>query len=252
MSQRCISLVIAMAALAEHLAVAGGHQDHVFLRTHCVNCHSENEIKADVQLDQLRLPVNEDNHELWTEVVQNIQRGDMPPEDAEQPTDNQRQAFLAEIIPELERYAAESSATPDPLMHLTNIQLANSLQDLLQTHEHIAGQLIGDPVDKHGYSVQTRLDLSGSYLQLYATAVEQVIERAIPNIEAARPDVFASLTMIGKSATGRAITISTWGIGGCTKVHSGSAMTLKSRSPPSTSTECSCVRTGVREGSESG
>ena len=190
MIQRWISLVIAMAALAEHAAVADGHQDHRFLLNHCVSCHGANETKGDVQLDRLRLPVNEDNHELWTEVVQNIQRGDMPPEDAEQPTDIQRQAFLAEIIPELEKYAAESSATPDPLVRLTNNQIAHSLQDLLQTHEHIAGQLIGDPIDKHGYSLQAQLDLSGSYLQLYANAVEQVVQRAIPNIDAARPNVF--------------------------------------------------------------
>ena len=34
------------------------------------------------------------------------------------------------------------------------------------------------------------LDLSGAYLQLYTNALEQVVERAMPNIEPDRPDVF--------------------------------------------------------------
>ena len=185
--QRCISLVLAIAA---HSAVAGDNQGQGFLRTHCLNCHRGDKKTTDIQLDQLRLPVNDQNHELWTEVVQNIQRGSMPPEDARQPSDIQRQAFLETIIEELEKYAAETSVPSDPLLRLTNQQIAHSIQDLLQTHEHIAEQLIGDPVDKHGYSLQSKLDLSGSYLQLYAKAVEQVVERAIPNIETTRPDVF--------------------------------------------------------------
>ena len=78
----------------------------------------------------------------------------------------------------------------DPLTRLTNNQIAHSLQDLLKTHEHIADQLIGDPVDRHGFSRQSELDLSGSYLQLYTDALERIIERAIPKIEPTRPNVF--------------------------------------------------------------
>ncbi len=161
-----------------------------FLKTYCVKCHGADKHKGDVRLDQFALRVTSENQELWTEIIRNIQRGDMPPEDARQPTDSERLAFLAEVIPNLETYAAESNASSDPLVRLTNNQIAHSLQDLLQTHEHIADQLIGDPVDKHGFSRQAELDLSGSYLQLYADALEQIIERALPNIEPARPDVF--------------------------------------------------------------
>ena len=76
------------------------------------------------------------------------------------------------------------------MTRLTNNQIAHSLQDLLKTHEHIADQLIGDPVDKHGFSRQSELDLSGSYLQLNTDALEQIIERAMPPINPIRPDVF--------------------------------------------------------------
>ena len=181
----CIIALSTAIASAEDGATKGA-----FLKTYCVKCHGADLHKGDVRLDQLALPLTIENQELWTEVIHNLQRGDMPPKDARQPTDTQRQAFLAEVVPNLEKHAAESIATSDPLVRLTNNQIAHSLQDLLQTHEHIADQLIGDPVDKHGFSRQVELDLSGSYLQLYAGALEQIIERAMPNIEPTRPDVF--------------------------------------------------------------
>ena len=185
-----ILFAIALVASSAQAAFADENPDVTFLKTYCVKCHNADEHKGDVRLDQLAFDVTGENQELWTEVVHNLQRGDMPPEDARQPADTQRQAFLAEVIPNLEKYAAESNATSDPLVRLTNNQIAHSLQDLLQTHEHIADQLIGDPVDKHGFSRQAELDLSGSYLQLYANALQQIIERAMPDIEPARPDVF--------------------------------------------------------------
>ena len=185
-----ILFVIALVASSAQAAFADGNPDVTFLKTYCVKCHGADEHKGDVRLDQLTLGVKSENQELWKEVIHNLQRGDMPPEDARQPADTERQAFLAEVIRNLEKYAAESNATSDPLVRLTNNQIAHSLQDLLQTHEHIADQLIGDPVDKHGFSRQAELDLSGSYLQLYANALEQIIERAMPDIEPARPDVF--------------------------------------------------------------
>ncbi|MGY8770268.1 MAG: DUF1592 domain-containing protein [Pirellulales bacterium] len=189
-SNQTLAMACIIALSASIADADDGATGHPFLKTYCVKCHDAKKHKGDVRLDQLALRVTGDNKELWEEVVHNLQRGDMPPEKTLQPTAQERQAFLAEVILNLEKYTAESNANSDPLVRLTNNQIAHSLQDLLQTHEHIADQLIGDPIDKHGFSRQTELDLSGSYLQLYADAIEAIIERAMPNIEPARPDVF--------------------------------------------------------------
>ncbi|MDA7910141.1 DUF1587 domain-containing protein [Mariniblastus sp.] len=161
-----------------------------FLDNYCVKCHGADELKGDVRLDRFDWQVTGDNHELWEEIIHKIQRGEMPPEDSKQPTADERRAFLTGAIRLLTRYEEEIQTLRDPLMRLTNNQIAHSLQDLIQTHEHIADQLIGDPIDKHGFSRQAELDLSGSYLQLYTDALEQIVERAMPNLEPARPDVF--------------------------------------------------------------
>jgi hypothetical protein len=183
--------VACIIALSAPIASADdGAATEAFLQTYCLKCHTAEQHNGDVRLDQLAWHVTSENQDLWEEVIHNLQRGDMPPEDAKQPTDTQRQAFLAEVIADFEKHAAESNATSDPLLRLTNNQIAHSLQDLLQTHEHIADQLIGDPVDKHGFSRQAELDLSGSYLQLYADALEPIIARAMDDITPTRPDVF--------------------------------------------------------------
>ena len=176
-----------LAAKQTHAKSAGGNK---FFQNYCVECHGPKKQKGDVRLDLLSLLVTDENHELWKEIVHNLQRGDMPPEDAKQTATDERRAFLAEAIGALTRYEEDAKSGRDPLTRLTNNQIAHSLQDLLKTHEHIAEQLIGDPVDKHGFSRQSELDLSGSYLQLYADALERIIERAIPNIEPTRTNVF--------------------------------------------------------------
>jgi hypothetical protein len=183
-----ITLIAVLSASAEVAAdePAAGN----FFKQHCFQCHDARKHKGDVRLDLLTANVDAKNVKLWEEVVHNIQRGDMPPEDEKQPLAAERRAFLAEVMPLLARYEADTKRVRDPLMRLTNNQIAHSLQDLLHTHEHIADQLIGDPIDKHGFSRQAELDLSGSYLQLYTNALEQIIERAMPDIEPARPDVF--------------------------------------------------------------
>jgi hypothetical protein len=185
-----LAAVCIIALTASMVGAEDGTPGHAFFKKNCVKCHNAKKHKGDVRLDQLAMRVTDENHELWEEVVHNLQRGDMPPEDAKQPKADERQAFLAEAIGSLTRYEVDVKGARDPLTRLTNDQIAHSLQDLLKTHEHIADQLIGDPIDQHGFSRQAELDLSGSYLKLYTDALEQIVERAMPPIKPVRPDVF--------------------------------------------------------------
>ena len=190
---KCHRSLPAVFIIALSASIADGEDAapaSTFLQTHCVKCHNAALHKGDVRLDQLDLRVIGETHELWEDVVHNIQRGNMPPEGVKQPSADERQAFLSVAIEELTKYQVDAGGGEDPLMRLTNNQIAHSLQDLLPTHEHIADLLIGDPIGRHGFSSQAELDLSGSYLQLYTEALEQIIERAMPNLDPTRPDVF--------------------------------------------------------------
>ena len=106
-------LVLLFASLTG-VAVSAEKNRAAFLNTYCVKCHNAKKHKGDVRLDQLSLRVTGENHELWEEVVHNLQRGDMPPENAKQPRANERQAFLAEAIGSLTRYEGDARSLDPP------------------------------------------------------------------------------------------------------------------------------------------
>ncbi|MBT5321229.1 MAG: hypothetical protein HOL43_02545, partial [Verrucomicrobiales bacterium] len=99
-----ILILVVLLASSADVAVSAEKNKAAFLKTYCVKCHNAKKHKGDVRVDQLSLRVTDENHELWEEVVHNLQRGNMPPEDAKQPKANERQAFLAEAIGSLTRY----------------------------------------------------------------------------------------------------------------------------------------------------
>lgn len=113
-------LSLATATEPNKSPVAKEKNRAAFLKTHCVKCHNAQKHKRDVRLDQLSLRVTDENHELWEEIVHNIQRCDMPPEDTKQPKADERRAFLAEAIGTLMRYEEDAKGGRDPLTRLTN------------------------------------------------------------------------------------------------------------------------------------
>jgi len=152
-----------------------------FFSQYCMKCHGPQKHKGDVRLDQIDPRVTGDNHKLWETIVHNIQRGDMPPDEEAQPSRRHRQAFLTQALTMLERHEDDNQAGEDPLLRLTNQQIAHSLQDLLGTATHIADRLIRDPVDKHGFSMQNDLDLSGPHLLLYADLLDEILQEVLPD-----------------------------------------------------------------------
>jgi hypothetical protein len=158
------------------------------LEDSCYRCHSAEakDLKGDLRLDLLSLPVTAKNANMWREVIHNLQRGDMPPENEPQPTEDARQGFLKRMVPLLARHEADARGPEDPLMRLSNSQLAHSLQDLLGVSRHVAGSLIQDPVHKHGFSLQNEFAISGGYMELYLEQLRLAVADAIPDLDTER------------------------------------------------------------------
>ncbi len=112
-----LAAICIIALSASTTGAEDGATGHAFLNSYCVKCHNTEKHNGDVRLDQLALRVTGDNHELWKEVVHNIQRGDMPLDDARQPIEDERQAFLSEAIGSLTRYEVYAKELRDPLTH---------------------------------------------------------------------------------------------------------------------------------------
>ena len=79
---------------------------------YCYDCHSEDDPSGDVQLDQLsdKLPQGEDA-EAWHAALDVLNAGDMPPEDADQPSPQEREQIVNWITNSLAKAADAKKQT---------------------------------------------------------------------------------------------------------------------------------------------
>ena len=82
------------------------------LRKYCVGCHGSKLKKAELRIDRLNPDMfASDSGEFWEEVYNQLSSGDMPPEDAPQPTVAERESITAWVHHELRRAAELKRST---------------------------------------------------------------------------------------------------------------------------------------------
>src|SRR6186997_795222 len=91
-----------MAALTLLLAFAAAVQDSsaikTFLEKHCADCHGAEDPKGKLNLEVLRLTLEDaPNVAAWIKIHDRVRDGEMPPAKKKQPTSAEKQAFLQEL-----------------------------------------------------------------------------------------------------------------------------------------------------------
>lgn len=79
-------------------ALAGDDFGQQFAAGYCVDCHGAGEPEADVRFDIVGELEQDEQSKIWRRAWLQIEAGEMPPEDAEQPTDEERQKVLDWIV----------------------------------------------------------------------------------------------------------------------------------------------------------
>ena len=155
-----------------------------FLKQHCVNCHGAEEQKADRRFDQLSETASSiGDLELWQEILDMLNLGDMPPEDEPQPSTEERAKMIAsttEFISEsLERLS--DTAGHSVLRRLNAWEYRHTIGDLLGLNvsawnpaEAFPAEVVVDGFDNNGAELVT----SGMLLEKYLVAAEESIHRA--------------------------------------------------------------------------
>ena len=185
--------LVALAAFAGAITSASGAEVDsnlvseqstiaAFFEEHCSKCHNAEKKKGGINVAEF-IDFRLENAEHWQEVLDNLQRGDMPPDDATQPSAENRQRFVSIVRGQLDRLFADSSERDFRFTRLTNQQIAWSLRDLLRIDRDFSGDLIGDPVGKHGESLQSELELTAGHMELYLSALQEAIELAVPDLD---------------------------------------------------------------------
>ena len=88
-----IALVLGLAATA-HADVA----TTAFLKKHCIRCHGSDDQSADRRFDTLAHQIKSLNDlERYQEIVDQLNLGNMPPEDEPQPSDAERAKMVGHL-----------------------------------------------------------------------------------------------------------------------------------------------------------
>lgn len=142
-----------------------------FVAKYCVECHADRP-KAGLNLRvAVKKPGDPAFTRKWMECIANVQAHDMPPDDADQPTDDERQRFL-DALAQIKYLSA-----PDPgvfvIRRLTKAEYGNTLHDLLGVDAAIVREL-PDEVPGEGYLNSLSPMQTEQYLGIANAALRQM------------------------------------------------------------------------------
>ena len=148
-----------------------------FVRTYCLNCHGNRKTKGGVNFEPaLKAPGNAAFSQRWKQALANVKAHDMPPEDApKQPTDAERQTFLA-WIGQI-KFLSPKDPGPFVLRRLTKTEYGNTLHDLFDVDPAIARGL-PDEVFGEGYLNTLSPLQSEQYLGIAHEVVDRILAPA--------------------------------------------------------------------------
>ena len=155
-----------------------------FVSQYCTQCHGEEKQKADRRFDMLSLSIEDfREQEMWQEIVDQLNLGEMPPEDESQPSEAERLAVIEMITNGIaearEKFSGISNHTV--LRRLNKFEYTNTISDLLGLNTEswnpatdFPADVIVDGFDNDGAELVT----SGLLLEKYFPAAESAIVRA--------------------------------------------------------------------------
>jgi len=152
-----------------------------FTKTYCVGCHGPKKQEGDFRVDELKVSVTAADAEHWQLVLDNLQLGEMPPEEAKRPPQAEIDAVTGWIHDELARAstALKGAGGETVLRRLNRLEYENTVADLFDVHGSFAA---GFPEDlrEHGFDNNgAALMLSAAQLQEYMKAADFILARAI-------------------------------------------------------------------------
>ena len=155
-----------------------------FVSQYCTQCHGEEKQKADRRFDMLSLSIEDfREQEMWQEIVDQLNLGEVPPEHETQPSETERLAVIEMITNRIaearEKFSEISNHTV--LRRLNKFEYTNTISDLLGLNTEswnpatdFPADVIVDGFDNDGAELVT----SGLLLEKYFPAAESAIVRA--------------------------------------------------------------------------
>ncbi len=165
---------------ADPLETAFDRDVKPFLKQYCARCHNADKQTSGVRVDHLDAKLEDRHLKLWEHVLGQTKGGAMPPEDAKQPTADERK----KVVEWAEQALKVARLRPTPkngsVRRLTVAQYRNTLRELLLLEDNLAEVLPPDAVSRDGFvNNQETLQISPLLLEAYFDIADQALTRSI-------------------------------------------------------------------------
>ena len=172
--------------------IVGGDEQaiHAILSQHCFDCHGGDEVAAALRLDSIDLEFRGVDAETWHDVLNQVNRGEMPPEEQPEMTSESRQKLTGWIQANLDRVARERKGdrSQTVLRRLTRYEYNNTLCDLLGIDLNYVRDFPPEPSSEDGFKNNgAALGISALQVEYYLAAARYALEKAI--VEGPPPQV---------------------------------------------------------------
>jgi hypothetical protein len=175
-----LAVIFALLSLSPQAAaedIAG------FLKTYCIRCHGPEKQEADRRFDRLQdLPARQ-RLELWQEMLDRVNLGEMPPEEAPQPESSVRVWAAEEIAALIQKGRKDVSPIADGtvLRRLNRFEYDRSVRQLLALESTLVDPTANFPPDEsqgHFRNIGSSLVLSDFHLAGYLEAADVFLHAA--------------------------------------------------------------------------
>lgn len=159
-----------------------------FFSRYCNDCHAGGEHEGGLSLDELASDLDDPaTFAKWERIFDRVENREMPPDDADQPSDQHRQGFARLLGDSLSQAHARLKGTV--LCRLNRREYQNTLNDLFGTNLDLEDMLPEDGRSHEFNNVGEALGVSMVHLQRYMEAAGKVFDAAIATTsEAPEPE----------------------------------------------------------------
>jgi hypothetical protein len=146
----------------------------------CGECHQGDDPQSGIRVDRLgRIPRDREIF-LWEEFREQILQGKMPPEDAAQPDDKEKEEWLAKCEQML--HLAKSLPVPNRggSRRMTVAQFQNTLHDLLDWQVDLSARIPPDAISRDGFSNHVEsMGMSPAVAEAYFDVADHVVASSL-------------------------------------------------------------------------
>jgi len=187
---------------------ARGATDRVpFLKAHCVDCHGPILQEAELRLDRLSRDLSKtDVFNRWVRIYDRIDKGEMPPKEADSPSDADRRAFLVSLRKDLEQAerARLKKQGYQRVRRMNRVEYEHTLRDLLALPLLRVKASLPEDGKQHGFDkVVGALDISHVQMRKYLQTADGALKQALVR-QSKRPETIEWREPAARQNSGRA------------------------------------------------